>query len=84
MYPNIVSKRLKMARISLELRQQDVEIKTGIKRDKISKIETGVYEPDLESLGKLIECYNISADWLFGFEILVPVSHLENQPVFRR
>ncbi len=83
LYRKIVATRLKNARKALDLTQKEVFLRTGIGQDKISKIENGIYEPDVDTIGILIKEYNISADWLFGFDIIVSTKTLEHQPIFR-
>lgn len=66
MYKEELGERLKSARERAGYTQNQVEAITGIKQSKISKIEIGLQEPNIETLGKLIDFYEISADWILG------------------
>lgn len=58
------SKRLKQARQKMRFTQIDVMKKTGINNKTLSGYENGVSEPDLDSLKKLADLYQISLDEL--------------------
>ena len=66
MYKEIVSLRLKKARLDNGLSQGEVEKETSIPRTKIAKIELGTQNPDVETLGTLADFYGVSVDWLLG------------------
>jgi len=66
MYKEGFPSKLKHARIQNGLTQIDVEAAIKIKRMNLSRYETGAREPDIETLGKLSDFYNVSADWLLG------------------
>lgn len=66
MYKEIFQIKLREARKKREFTQEEVAKELGIPRTNITNYETGRTEPDIETLCKLIELYNISADWLLG------------------
>ncbi len=66
MYKEIFQIKLKEARKKREFTQDEVAKELGVSRTNITNYETGRTEPDIETLCKLIELYNISADWLLG------------------
>ena len=59
---------LKRARESAKMTQQQVADKVNTSRTNITKYETGLLEPNLETIGQLAELYNVSTDWLFGIK----------------
>lgn len=65
----MIGKRLKKARELKEMTQQEVADETNIARTTLSKIENDVYEPSIEQLRKLIELYNVNANWLLDVGI---------------
>jgi len=66
MYTEIFRMKIKEARLNSGYTQQQVEDNTGISRNTISRIESGSREPNIETLGKLIDFYEVSADWILG------------------
>lgn len=66
MYTEIFKMKIKEARKNAGYTQQQVEDNTGISRNTISRIENGSREPNIETLGKLIDFYEVSADWILG------------------
>lgn len=66
MYTEIFQMKIKEARKNSGYTQQQVEDNTGISRNTISRIENGSREPNIETLGKLIDFYEVSADWVLG------------------
>ena len=66
MYTEIFQMKIKEARKNSGYTQQQVEDNTGISRNTISRIEKGTREPNIETLGKLIDFYEVSADWVLG------------------
>lgn len=69
MYKEIFPMRLKEAREKTKLTQRDVGKELKISQSSIAKYETGKSEPDIETLGRLAEFYNVSLDKLFGLVI---------------
>ena len=66
MYKEIFIQKIKAARTNAGYTQQETADATGIPRSTISRIESGLREPDIENLGKLIDFYEVSADWILG------------------
>ncbi len=66
MYKEIFQIKLKEARKKREFTQEEAAKELGISRTNITNYETGRTEPDIETLCRLIELYEISADWLLG------------------
>lgn len=81
MYKEIVSLRLKKARLDNGLSQGEVEKETSIPRTKIAKIELGTQNPDVETLGTLADFYGVSVDWLLGTKGINTLS--ENRKIER-
>lgn len=69
MFRETVAKNLKCARKSNNLTQQEVAYILKTSRSNIAKYENGMLEPNVESIGRLAEIYNVSIDWLFGHNI---------------
>ena len=65
----MIGKRLKKARELKEMTQQEVADETNIARTTLSKIENDIYEPSIYQLRKLIELYNVNANWLLDVGI---------------
>lgn len=66
MYKEIIPIKLKQARIEAGYTQQQIADMLFIKRQTISKYENGKLEPNIETLGKLCDFYEVSADWVIG------------------
>lgn len=59
---------IKRARESAKMTQQYVADVICTSRTNITKYESGMLEPNIETIGQLAELYNVSADWLFGIQ----------------
>ena len=57
-------KNLKLLRVTKDLTQLNVQMKTGINQSILSKYETGEYLPTTENLLILAKFYNTSLDYL--------------------
>ena len=66
MYRENFSAKIKKAREDAGYTQKQVEEITGIKQPILSKLEKGIREPSLETMGILIDFYEVSADWILG------------------
>ena len=66
MYSEIIRLKLKKEREEADMTQQELADKCGISRGIISKIELGLRQPDVETIGILSEFYNIPTDYFFG------------------
>ena len=58
--------KLKKARENQGFTQREVEKEIGIKQATLASYEIGRTQPDIETLGILVDFYNVSADWLIG------------------
>lgn len=63
---NIFGERLKILRKENHLKQDDVAKILGCTQRKISYMEQGVTEPDLQTLIKLADYFGVSIDFLCG------------------
>lgn len=66
MYKEVFALRLYAKRIELGESQITVSNNLEINQSNISKYEQGKLEPNLETLGKLANYYQVSIDWLLG------------------
>lgn len=66
MYRESFPQKLKEARKKTGFTQIEVGKELKIPRSTMANYETGRTEPDIETLAKLIDFYEISADWLLG------------------
>lgn len=66
MYSEIFKKRLKEARKKRAYTQAEVALELNIPRVNITNYETGRTQPDIDTLGRLADLYEVSADWLLG------------------
>ena len=66
MYKETFPQRMKKARTDAGYTQIQVADSTGISQSIISNIENGNREPSIETLGTLIDFYEVPADWILG------------------
>ena len=66
MYKEQLGDKLKSARERAGYTQIQVSDLLNIPQNRISKLENNIIEPNIETLGRLIDFYEISADWLLG------------------
>lgn len=66
MYSESFGSKLKKARNNAGFTQQEAASETKIPRSTLANYELGRTEPDIETLGMLIDFYNIEAHWLIG------------------
>ena len=66
MYVETFADRLKKARKDTGFTQTEVANELKIPRVNITNYETGRTQPDIETLGRLIDFYEVSADWILG------------------
>ena len=69
MYKEQLGSKLRFARDRAGYSQEQIAEIMKISQSQISKLEKGIQEPNIELLGKLIDFYEISADWLLGTNI---------------
>lgn len=62
----IFSARLRQAREAADLTQAELAALIGAYQTKYQGWEKGRVEPDLETIAKICDVLNISADWLLG------------------
>lgn len=58
--------RLKKARVESGFTQAELAAKVGAYQTKYQNWESGVYEPDIETIARLSGVLGVSLDWLFG------------------
>lgn len=63
---NIFGERLKILRKENHLNQEEIAKILGCTQRKISYMEQGVTEPDLQTLIKLADYFGVSIDFLCG------------------
>lgn len=63
---NIFGERLKVLRKENHLNQEEIAKILGCTQRKISYMEQGVTEPDLQTLIKLADYFGVSIDFLCG------------------
>lgn len=66
MYKEQFHQKVKKARKNTGFTQKEVAKEVDISESQLSKIENGTLEPNIETLGKLADFYEVSADWLLG------------------
>lgn len=66
MYKDLLGEKLKKARIDAGYTQSQVTDIISITQSQLSKIENNQLEPNIETLGTLIDFYEVSADWILG------------------
>lgn len=66
MYKETFAQKLKEARKSMGYTQIEAAINLNIPNTTLANYELGRTEPDIETLGKLADFYEVSLDWLIG------------------
>ncbi|MDE6913371.1 MAG: helix-turn-helix domain-containing protein [Lachnospiraceae bacterium] len=66
MYIEIFRQKLKKARKDIGFTQVEVCKELNIPQSTLANYETGRTQPDLETLAKLADFYEVSIDWLLG------------------
>lgn len=66
MYIETFAQRIKKAREMAGLTQKQVEEITGIDQPKLSRIESGKIEPNIETLCTLIDLYDADSKFVLG------------------
>lgn len=66
MYAETFSEKLKEARKDTGFTQNEVAKELKIPRVNITNYETGRTQPDIETLGRLIDFYGVDANWIIG------------------
>lgn len=78
MYQKTFTERIRQIRHEIGYSQIKVAEETGILPSKLAKIELGIQNADIETIGMLAEFYNVSTDWLFGLGRRERVSNTNN------
>ncbi len=67
--------RIKEMRIKNCISQAELGRIVGVERSTICQYETGKRKPDIDSLNKMAEYFNVSVDFLIGrsFEMTIPI-----------
>lgn len=63
---NNFGKKLKELRLEKNLTCQSVASAIGLTKNAITNYESGTREPSLETLKKICDLYDVSADYLIG------------------
>jgi transcriptional regulator with XRE-family HTH domain len=66
MYAEKFSEKLKIARKNTGFNQDEVAKEIHIHQGTLSSYEKGRTQPDIETLGRLADFYQVSTDWLIG------------------
>ena len=66
MYREQLGEKLRKARENAGYTQLQTVQNLNINQSQLSKIESGAIEPNIETLGSLIDFYEVSADWVLG------------------
>lgn len=78
----IVNRRFKEFREILKLSEEEFAGKTGIKLDRLKKIEAGRVRVSVTDVLKVSDCFGVSNDYLLGFEEKPrPVLHNEEEAI---
>lgn len=81
----IVNRRFKEFRELLRLSEEEFAEKTGIKPDRIKKIEDGCTKVRLEEVLAVSDCFGLSNDYLLGIEEQPrPILHNEEEALLWR
>lgn len=66
MYAETFPQKIKQAREKSGFTQREVAKELNISKSTIASYETGRTQPDIETLGKLIDFYQENANWILG------------------
>lgn len=64
----VFANRLRKLRIAKKLSQTELAEKFGVQRQVISYYETGSRKPDINFIYKVAQFFNVSTDFLFGYD----------------
>ena len=80
-----LGERLRIARQKAGYKQVQVKEHTQINNKTLSGYENNISEPDINTLNKLAELYNVSLDWLTtGKEKNITSSNVADQAAFEK
>ncbi|MCY8354573.1 helix-turn-helix domain-containing protein [Bacillus haynesii] len=74
------SKRLTMLRKSKNLLQKEVADKIGVARTTYASYEQGKREPDIETINKIADFFDVSTDYLLRGIINQKIDKIMNDP----
>ena len=63
---NIIGERIKELRIKNNMTQQDLALLVGLTSTGVSYWESGKANPDVKSINKLADYFNVSIDYIYG------------------
>lgn len=66
MYNEIFRSRIKETREEIGLTQTKVAAELQITQSAYAKYELGTVEPNINTIEKIADLYDVSTDWLFG------------------
>lgn len=66
MYVETFAQKLAQARKEAGYTQRQIAALLNMKQTTLASYETGRTQPDIETLGKLADFYEVSTDWLIG------------------
>ena len=66
MYGNFLGKKIKELRLEKKLSQRSLGDKLGVCNQTVSFWESGSREPDLDTLVKISDFFEVSTDYLLG------------------
>ena len=64
--------KIRILREDRELNKTELGLAVNMTQRKVSYLENGKYEPSLEDMKALCQFFNISADYLLGFQKCLP------------
>ena len=62
-----ISKRIKELRTEVGITQVELAEKIGVNQATIANYEKNRRHPDIQTIKKLCDCFEVSADYLLGF-----------------
>jgi len=62
MDPKVVGKKIKLARVELDLTQKDLADKIGAKQKNVSRYENGISTPSLKTMAKIAKALKRPVD----------------------
>ncbi len=66
MYKDILKHRIREMRIIKGLRQEDIAAELGVSQGTYNNWETGRRTPELETILKIADFYDVKLDYIFG------------------
>lgn len=77
-----MANRIRELRKQNDMTMKQLGEKLGLGESTISQYETGKREPDIKTLLKISECFNVSVDYLLG-NVSEPWFYLDNDRIVR-